>query len=216
MIVCLIIFTCVLVLDEQSVHELPGRGQWLKDGPCNQRFQGRVRRDDGGVHDYPLARNQSGLVAEPDHLAEELAVEVRTETRPGLGEDTVIRGLLVYVVPQKPEPGKVQGQLACEPSLARYPVEVAYERHLEDNHRVHRRLPGVGVVGTGDLVDEREVDRLRDSSEDMVLRDLVFQREVVVQLFASFLFPHHFLFLPEVINSRLARDSSSSSLLASR
>ena len=114
---------------------------------------GRIRVEHLAIHHLAAHGLQDDLI---EYLLVDRAVQ--KPAPPILAQGGGIRHLVAQAKAQKPAVGHIDLDVPYQLALAPDPEQVADEKHLEQNHRVHRWTPGVGTVETPDpLPDGAEI-----------------------------------------------------------
>ena len=96
---------------------------------------------------------------------------LHAKTSPGFGKNTVVRDGFIQVITEKPSAGHIDLDPLHQTTFSGYTVKVADEESLEEDNRIHGWLAGVAVVGSGEGINEGEIDGFRDLLKKMILRD---------------------------------------------
>lgn len=86
---------------------------------------------------------------------------------------------LIEPDPREPAIRQVHADLFHQPPLAGDAVEIANQENAQQNLRVDRRPAGVAVVGPQARAHETEINLALDQPQQMGLRNMVFEFEVI-------------------------------------
>ena len=140
-----------------------------------------------------LALHQSHFHALPHDLLKQLLKQLRLlkPPVPVLGECGVVRDLLIEPQPGEPSPRQMHAQFFHQFAFAGDAVQIADQQNAQQKLGINRRPARLTVAVFQLLPHELETDVLVDQAEQMVLRNLIFQAEVIEQCFRAVVLPHH-------------------------
>jgi len=78
-----------------------------------------------------------------------------------------------------------------QPSLARDPVEIPDERHLEEHHRIDPRLAHLAGAPRSQLADERKIDCCCNAVQKMVSRNPLLQTDHMASVGSKLFLAQH-------------------------
>jgi hypothetical protein len=120
----------------------------LNGKPRLERGKRRIGGNLRGVDVQLLAPHQSRRETLPHDPLEEAAKDVETIALPDAAQTGVIRERLGQIVPEIPAQAESVGDDLQELPLETQPFEEEDELQLEEDHRVDRRPPTLGISGT--------------------------------------------------------------------
>jgi len=106
-------------------------------------------------------------------VLEEVFKYPHAEASPGFGKDAMIRYVFIQVITEKPSVGHINLNLPHQPSFRGNTIKVADEECLEEDNRVYGWLAGAAVIGSGQCINEGEIDGFMYLAKKMILRDKV-------------------------------------------
>ena len=111
----------------------------------DERVEGGVGLDLGGVEEQLPAPDQAGLLAQVDDLLEEALEDVEPEPLPDAGQAGVVGQRLVEGVAEVPAVGQVEAGRLDQLALGADALEEHDELELEEDDRVDARPAPLGV-----------------------------------------------------------------------
>ena len=103
----------------------------------------------------------------------------------------MMRDLLIEPQPGEPSPRQVHTQFFHQVPLAADAIEIPDQQNAQQLLRIDRRPPRLAVAVFQLLPHELEADVLVDQPQQVGLRNLIFQAEVIEQRFGAVVLPHH-------------------------
>ena len=110
---------------------------------------------------------------------------------PVFREGGVMRDLLIETQTREPAPRQVHAQFFHQLALAGDAIQVADQQDAQQKFGINGRTAGIAVTRFQLLPHEGKADVLFDEPQQMSLRNLIFQAEVVEQRFGAVVLPHH-------------------------
>src|SRR2546428_11657921 len=100
-----------------------------------------------------------------------------------------MRNLLIEAQTREPAPRQVHAQFFQQLPLTGDAVEIPQQQDPQQHFRINRRSPRFAVGCTQLLTNKIEVDVAVDETQQVVLRNLIFDGEVVEQRLRTVLLP---------------------------
>ncbi len=107
------------------------------------------------------------------------------------GKRGVMRDLLIEAQSCEPAPRQVHAQFLHQLPLAGDPIQIADQQDAQQQFGINRGTAGIAVTRFQLLSYKGKADVLLDEPQQMSLRNLIFQAEVVEQRFGAVVLPHH-------------------------
>ena len=102
---------------------------------------------------------------------------------PVLGERRVVRNLLIEPQTREPAPRQMHAQLFHKLALAGDAVQIPDQQHAQQEFGINGGPTGFAVAVSQSFPYKPKTDMLVDKPQQMVLRNLIFQTEVIEQRF---------------------------------
>ena len=140
-----------------------------------------------------LALHQSHFHTLPHDLLEQLLEQLRLlkPSMPVLGERGVMRNLLIETQAGEPAPRQMHAQFLHQLAFAGDAVQIADQQNAQQKFGINGRTAGIAVTRFQLLPHKGKADVLFNEPQQMSLRNLIFQAEVVEQRFGAVVLPHH-------------------------
>ena len=137
--------------------------------------------------------HQSHFHALPHDLFKQLLEQLRflKPAMPVFRERGVMRNLLIEAQTGEPAPRQMHAQLLHQLAFAGDAVQIANQQNAQQKFGIDRRPSGFAVAVFQLPPHKLEADVLVDQPQQVVLRDLIFQAEVIEQRFGAVVLPHH-------------------------
>ncbi len=110
---------------------------------------------------------------------------------PILRERGVVRDLLIESQSGKPAPRQMHAQLLHQFAFTADAIQVADQQDAQQKLGINRRPARLAVAVLQLFAHEGKADVLFNEPQQVGLRDLIFQAEVVEQRFRAVVLPHH-------------------------
>jgi hypothetical protein len=133
-------------------------------------------------------------------MLKELLKHIHTEPASSFGQHAVVGDKFIEVISQEPTIGQVNLYFTHDTAFGCYAIEITNQHGLEDNYWIDRGLAGVGVVGPGKRVNEREVYDGGYLTEKVILGDKLIERELVIEFWSENPSPHHMACISSLLN----------------
>ena len=103
-----------------------------------------------------------------------------------------MRDLLIEAQAREPAPRQMHAQFLHQFAFAGDAVQIANQQDAQQKFGINRRTAGFAVARLSACSPhKRKADVLFDQPQQMVLRNLIFQAEVIEQRFGAVVLPHH-------------------------
>src|ERR1700688_1415265 len=102
-----------------------------------------------------------------------------------------MRNLLIEPQSREPAPRQVHAQFLHQLPFAGDAIQVADQQNAQQQFGINRRPAGIAVTRFQLLPHKGKADVLFDQPQQMSLRNLIFQAEVIEQSFGGVVLPHH-------------------------
>jgi hypothetical protein len=137
--------------------------------------------------------HQSHFHTLPHDLFEQLLKQLRflKPSMPVFRERGVMRDFLIETQAREPAPRQVHAQFLHQLALTGDAVQVADQQDAQQKLGINGRTAGVAVTRLQLLPHKGKADVLFDQPQQMSLRNLIFQTEVIEQRFGAVVLPHH-------------------------
>src|ERR1700745_2912730 len=137
--------------------------------------------------------HQSHFHTLPHHLFEQLLKQLRflKPSVPVFRERGMMRYLLIEAQSGEPAPCQVHAQFLYQLPLTGDAVQVADQQNAQQKLGSNGRTASIAVTRLQLLPHKGKADVLFDQPQQMSLRNLIFQTEVVEQRFGAVVLPHH-------------------------
>src|SRR6266849_3799165 len=110
---------------------------------------------------------------------------------PILRERGMMRNLLIEAQSRKPAPSQMHSQFLDQLALTGNAIQVADQEDAQQKLRINRWTARLAIAVLQLFAHKRQADVLFDQPQEMTLRNLIFQSEVVEQRFRTRMLPHH-------------------------
>src|SRR5258705_12331485 len=140
-----------------------------------------------------FALHHSGCDATGGDLLKQLLKQIRflKSSMPVLGKRRVMRNLLIEAQSGEPTPRHMHAQLFHQLPLAGDTVEIGDQQDEEQQFWVDGGSTGFAIGSLQLRSHEIEVDVTIDQAQQMILRNLIFEAEVVKQRLRAEMVSHH-------------------------
>ena len=102
-----------------------------------------------------------------------------------------MRDLLIEAQSREPAPRQMHAQFLHQLPLAGDAVQIANQQNAQQKLGINRWTAGLAVTLLQPLAHKGKADVLFDEPQQVGLRNLIFQAEVVEQRFGAVVLPHH-------------------------
>ncbi len=102
-----------------------------------------------------------------------------------------MRNLLIEPQPGEPAPRQVHAQFLHQLPFAGDAIQVADQQDAQQKFGINGRTPGIAVTRFQLLPHKGKADVFFDESQQVGLRNLIFQTEKIEQRFGAVVLPHH-------------------------
>src|ERR1043165_3756321 len=151
-----------------------------------------------GFHESPIHRQlralyQTQFYTLPHDLLKQLFKQLRF-LKPSvsiLRERGVMRNLLIEAETGEPAPCQMHAQFFHQLAFTGDAIQITDQQNAQQKLGVNRWATGLTVGGFQLLPYKLETDVLVDESQQMILRNLIFQAEVIEQRLTAGMVPHH-------------------------
>src|SRR5439155_12878016 len=129
----------------------------------------------------------------PHDLLEQLLKQLRflKPPVPVFRERRMMRDLLIETQAREPAPRQMHAQLFHQLAFAGDAVQIANQQNAQQKLGIDRRTAGLAVAILQLLPHKGKADVLFNQPQQMSLRNLIFQTEVIEQRFGAVVLPHH-------------------------
>ena len=165
-----------------------GRFRWINFPDVPVHFRCRILLvgiglDQTGINGHALATDQSLLDAACDGRFEQVAQQfaVAETPVPVLGKGRVVRDAVAQIETAEPAICQVQMDLFAQPPLRPDAEAIADQQHPDQKLRINRRASCVAVEIGQIAAEPGQIDEPVDGAQQVVLRDMILQRELVEQ-----------------------------------
>ena len=173
----------LLVQHRQVLLHRPAGGLGRQAGGALDRapVAARVGPDQAGVHCEALAAHQALGHAAPHRRLEQLAHEIAVAESavPVLGEGGVVGDVALQPQPAEPAIGEIEVHLLAQPPLGADAQAVADQQHADHQLGIDRRTADRAVEVPQVLANALQIDEPVDGPEQVILRHVPLQRELV-------------------------------------
>ena len=97
------------------------------------------------------------------------------------GKGRVIGNRIRQIEPTEPSVCEIEMDLITEPALRADAHAIADDQHSDHQFRINRRTPRRAVERSEKATDIREIDEPIDAPQQMIVRDMILDRELVKQ-----------------------------------
>src|ERR1700730_5392577 len=106
-------------------------------------------------------------------------------------ERGVMRDLMIETQTGEPAPRQVHAQLLHQLPFAADAVQITNEQNAQQQRGINRRSAGVAVAVLQLFAHKGKVDVFFDEPQQVALRNLIFQAEIIEQRFGAVVLSHH-------------------------
>ena len=143
----------------------------------------RISLGQAGIHSKLLTAHQS-LSDAPSHsrleqMAQQIAIAETTVSV--FGERRMVRHPISQIEAAEPAICKVQMNFFAEPAFGPNAKAISNQQHADKQFRINRRPAGVAIKRGEMLADAVEFNKAVDGSQQMVLWDVILNRELIKQ-----------------------------------
>ena len=103
----------------------------------------------------------------------------------------VMRNLLIEAQAGEPAPRQMHAQLLHQFALAADAIQIADQQNAQQQFGINGRTASIAVTRFQPLPHKLKTDVLVDKPQQVGLRNLIFQAEVIEQCFRAVVLPHH-------------------------
>src|SRR6202521_2231525 len=159
----------------------------------NAAFLRRIRFHETAIDRQVLALHQSHFHTLQHDLLKQLLEQLRflKPSMPVFRERGVMRDLLIEAQTGEPAPRQVPAQFLHQLPLAGNAIQVADQQNAQQKLGINGRTAGIAVTRFQPLSHKGKADVLFNEPQQVGLRNLIFQAEVIEQRFGAVVLPHH-------------------------
>ena len=159
----------------------------------NATFLRRIRLHETAIHRQVLALHQAHFHTLAHDLLKQLLEQLRflKPSVPVFRERGVMRDLLIEAQTGEPAPRQMHAQFLHQFPLAGDAIQIADQQDAQQQLGINRRTAGLAVTRFQPLPYKGKADVFFDEPQQVGLRNLIFQAEVVEQSFRAVVLPHH-------------------------